>query len=92
MSVIHKNGEWVHVPGHDIMIEQLKPNVKAWLWKGMKLVDPARAAALSEYVQSDDYKKMKALFGTELTLTQPEFNQFIAAAQAAEKNQEKRSA
>jgi hypothetical protein len=92
MSVINQDGEWVHVPGEDVMIEQLKPNVKAWLWKGMNLVDPQRSAALAEYINGDDYKNMKRLFGTELTLTQPEFNHYIEAAQAAENTKEKRSA
>ena len=83
------SGAFVRVPGDDVVLSKLRPDIKAAVWRGMRRLDPERAAAWSTLSQNENYLTILDHFGGSLVLTRAEFERYKAAGRNTNQQQQK---
>ncbi len=86
MSVRWRNGGFVKYPGIDIVLGNLKPDVKAQVWRGMKKTDPAKSDALRALSSNASIQSLQKRLAVSPVITEAEFKQYLRSGQVDAKS------
>ena len=82
MAMRFRNGEWVKLPGTDVVLGDLKPEVKAQVWRGMQKMDPDKAEGLKALPSNPLVQTLQQTMQLSPVITEVEFNQYLQAGRA----------
>lgn len=82
MAVRFIDGDFVKLPGRDVLLADLKLEIKAQVWRGMQRVDPNRAAGLKALPDNPAIARIRARIPMSPVITEQEYEQYLKAGQA----------